>query len=159
NQMAQANHSLGTKNNSPSSLCRLKSSIQAVIEVVLVISTTEQQAALPYQGSGHWRPKMRSASMMRAIRGQTVQEMIECSTVAEWRVSSIRGLALDQQVAPNIVKLTVPSAWSAQCGLRPDGTSASDGSAPSPPFGSRGPSNSSARSGPSWSTLLIAARR
>src|SRR5215813_13834083 len=35
NQMAQANHSLGTKNNSPSSLCRLKSSIQAVIEVVL----------------------------------------------------------------------------------------------------------------------------
>src|SRR5262245_2975103 len=34
NQMAQANHSLGTKNNSPSSLCRLKSSIQAVIEVV-----------------------------------------------------------------------------------------------------------------------------
>src|SRR5262249_34261755 len=35
NQMAQANHSLGTKNNSPSSLCRLKSWIQAVIEVVL----------------------------------------------------------------------------------------------------------------------------
>src|SRR5215510_4527901 len=34
NQMAQANHTLGTKNNSPSSLCRLKSSIQAVIEVV-----------------------------------------------------------------------------------------------------------------------------
>src|SRR5262245_29609440 len=38
NQMAQANHSLGTKNNSPSSLCRLKSSIQAVIEVVSEIS-------------------------------------------------------------------------------------------------------------------------
>jgi hypothetical protein len=35
--MAQANHSLGTKNNSPSSLCRLKSSIQAVIEVVLAV--------------------------------------------------------------------------------------------------------------------------
>src|SRR5215467_5251437 len=27
----------------------------------LVISTTEQHAALPYQGSGHWRPKMQSA--------------------------------------------------------------------------------------------------
>jgi len=24
----------------------------------LVISTTEQHAALPYQGSGHWRPKV-----------------------------------------------------------------------------------------------------
>src|SRR5262249_40652501 len=35
NQMAQANQSLGTKNNSTISACRLKSSIQAVIEVVL----------------------------------------------------------------------------------------------------------------------------
>src|SRR5215813_12656523 len=41
NQMAQANHSLGTKNNSPSSLCRLKSSIQAVIEVVSVPAVGE----------------------------------------------------------------------------------------------------------------------
>ena len=36
----------------------------------LVISTTEQQAALPYQGRGHWRPKMQSASMMRAMRAR-----------------------------------------------------------------------------------------
>ena len=36
----------------------------------LVISTTEQHAALPDQGSGHWRPKMQSASMMRAMRAR-----------------------------------------------------------------------------------------
>ena len=49
----------------------------------LVISTTEQHAALPYQGSGHWRPKMQSASMMRAMRAQTVQEMTKSFIVSE----------------------------------------------------------------------------
>ena len=36
----------------------------------LIISTTQQHAALPYQGRGHWRPKMQSASMMRAMRAR-----------------------------------------------------------------------------------------
>ena len=41
--------------------------------------------------------------MMRA----TVQEKRECSTVAEWRKSNIKGLALSQWGAPNIVNCTV----------------------------------------------------
>src|SRR5262249_54169443 len=61
----------------------------------------------PYQGSGHWRPKMQSASMMRAMRAQTVQEMVQSSTVAEWRVNNIKSLAPDRPAAPSIVKLTV----------------------------------------------------
>src|SRR6516165_8761346 len=49
----------------------------------LVISTTEQRAALPYQGSGHWRPKMQSAVCIYDARHarQTVQETIILLTV------------------------------------------------------------------------------
>jgi len=35
--------------------------------------------------------------MMRAMRAETVQEMADYSTVAEWRASKVKGLALDQQ--------------------------------------------------------------
>ena len=45
----------------------------------LVISTTEQQAALPYQGSGHWRPKMQSASMMRAMRARLCRKCLKAA--------------------------------------------------------------------------------
>jgi hypothetical protein len=40
----------------------------------------------------------------RPAAGATVEEMVEYSTVAEWRVSKIKHLALDQQAAPSIVK-------------------------------------------------------
>src|SRR5262249_62327401 len=97
----------------------------------LVISTTEQHAALPYQGSGHWRPKMQSASMMRAMRSsQTVQEMA-------W--NGIKGLALDQQAAPSIVKLTVAHGCSGS-----GSSGATDGTVPSPPLGRPCLSDSSA---------------
>ena len=46
-------------------------------------STTWQQSALPYQGSARRRPKMQSASMMRARRAKTLQEMTIPLTVRE----------------------------------------------------------------------------
>ena len=45
--------------------------------------------------------------MMRAMRAQTVQEMVERFTVADRRASRIRHLVLVEQVAPTIVLLTV----------------------------------------------------
>src|SRR5262244_2101002 len=57
NQMAQANQSLGTKNNSPSSLCRLKSSIQAVIEVVLHMAVLPV-GQLMEQGGEPWAEQL-----------------------------------------------------------------------------------------------------
>jgi hypothetical protein len=45
----------------------------------LIISTTERHAALPYQGSGHWRPKMQSASMMRAMRARLCRKWLKAS--------------------------------------------------------------------------------
>jgi hypothetical protein len=43
----------------------------------------------------------------RPVAGATVEEMLKSFTVAEWRISNIKGLALGQWGAPNIVNCTV----------------------------------------------------
>src|SRR5215813_3222844 len=64
-----------------------------------------------------------------------MQEMTDCSTVAEGRVSKIRHLALDQQAALNIVNCTVDQPTLPRLlgsGSGAGSGSGSDGAAPLP---------------------------